>query len=335
VIREHPGIPAARVGYIVRRQWVLDINTVDHLPVRCSGRPDSWHWVLGDDEGPRWSATVDAVGTGAAMRARLAAYEAAAQIGQSLEGAVTPVHTRDARIGVEVLPGLLLSVTPYVEGPPYGDGTLREDADRCALATMLGELHRHRRPRSLPRWHPGVGQPGGTAREDLLRCLAADRWVDGPWSGPAGRLVTEARPVLERALRQLDLLGAAVCGAADRWVVSHGEPHARNLLRTPDGPRLLAWSSLALAPRERDLGEVLARAEGNDPWFAYIESGGVADPLSPDTLHVFALQRHLSSVAENAVRLSRRHGDTEDEAHRFTDLERHLPALVAVLDAVE
>jgi hypothetical protein len=48
---------------------------------------------------------------------------------------------------------------------------------------------------------------------------------------------------------------------------------------------------------------------------------------------VFALQRHLSSVAENAVRLSRRHGDTEDEAHRFTDLERDLPALEAVLHA--
>ncbi len=89
------------------------------------------------------------------------------------------------------------------------------------------------------------------------------------------------------------------------------------MLETADGRRLVDWSGVALAPRERDLREVLGDAEGEEPWFAYVEAGGPPQPLSPDTVELFALEWHLSEIAENAVRFCRPHEDTADDRRRL------------------
>jgi spectinomycin phosphotransferase len=324
VIVEHPDIPAGRVGEVVRREWLVDINTVDHV----SGGSTGWHWVVGDDEGPRWFATVDAVDSEEDRCARIEAFEAAWQLAQHLPFVVAPVHTRDARIAVDVAAGLLLTVTPFLDGEPFGAGPLTDDADRVVLAGMIGDLHGQARPRRLAVWRPRLGRHTDTRQADLERCLDQDVWDGGPWSGPAARLVLEARPLLRTALRRYALLGAAVTGNVDRWVVTHGEPHTGNLLRTADGPRLVDWSTVALAPRERDLREALGEAEGEEPWYSYMEAGGRPGALSPDTLELFALQRHLSVLSESVVRFSRPHADTEDEQHFFGHLEQELGTLV-------
>jgi spectinomycin phosphotransferase len=330
VIAEHPDIPAVRVGSVVRREWMVDVNTVDHVCTGSSG----WHWVLGDDDGPRWFATLHAVDTPAARACRLAAFESAAQVAQQLPFAVAPVHTRDARIAVDLAAGLILTLAPYVEREtvPGPDGARGEGAgeggetDRCLVAGLLGELHRRPRPRQLPIWEPRLGRQDGTLRDDLEQALSQDEWSGGPWSGPASRLVADARPVLRQSLRRFSLLGAAVVGSADRWVVTHGDPRARHLVPTADGPRLLDWAMLALAPRERDLREVLQGADG--PWDAYLEAGGRPEALSPDTVDLFVLQAQLTAVGEAAVRLGRPHGDGEDEQRCFGSLEHGLEALV-------
>jgi spectinomycin phosphotransferase len=343
VIAEHPDIPAVRVGSVVRREWMVDVNTVDHVPTGSSG----WHWVLGDDDGPRWFASLQAVHTPAARACRLAAFESAAQVAQQLPFAVAPVHTRDARIAVDLAAGLILTLAPYVEhetvpgaaGAPDADGEPPErdaaeaageagEVDRCVVAGLLGELHRLPRPRQLPTWEPRLGRHDGTLRDDLEQALGQDQWSGGPWSGPASRLVADARPVLRQSLRRFTLLGAAVVGSADRWVVTHGQPHPRHLVPTADGPRLLDWGMLALAPRERDLRAVLQGADGDGPWYAYLEAGGRPEALSPDTVDLFVLQAQLTAVGEAAVRLSRPHGDGEDERRRFGSLEHGLGALV-------
>jgi spectinomycin phosphotransferase len=323
VIAEHPHIPARRVGEVVRREWVVDINTVDHLEAGSTG----WHWVLGDDDGPRWFATMDTVHTLEERNARIEAFEAAWQLGQHQSAVVAPVHTRDARIAVDLAPGLLLTVTPYLDSVPLTTGPV-DDTQRSVVARLLGELHTQARPSRLDVWRPGLGRHVGNRGADLQRCLEQDVWSGGPWSGPAGRLVLDARSVILVALRRYLLLGAAVTGNLDRWVVTHGEPHARNLLLTADGPRLVDWTTVALAPRERDLREALADADGDEPWYSYIGSGGRPEPLSPDTLELFALERHLSALADHAVRLSRPHPDNGDERRCFGDLEQDVDSLV-------
>jgi hypothetical protein len=324
VIVEHPEVPDHLVGQAVQQAWGLSVTAVQRVDVGG----DAWHWVVGDDGGPQWFATLDEAEAPADVRARVAAYTAAGRLAQRLSFVVAPVATRDQGIAVVPARGLLLTVAPYLEGTPVGLGAPLDEADRSALAAMVAGLHAQPPPPGLPLWRSRVGRVPHASREDLERCLATDTWSGGPWAGPAGRLVRDARPVLVAALRRLSVLGAAVSGSAERWVVTHGETHAGRLLRTPDGHRLVGWGSTALAPRERDLGDALGAAVTDDPWFAYLEAGGRVEPLSPDTLELFALQRRLARVAEYAVRLSRPHQDTADEHRCFGRLEEELAALV-------
>jgi len=323
VIVEPPELPAPRIGAAVQREWGVDVTHAEHAPVGAG----AWHWVVGDDLGPQWFATVDAVPTAEERRERLAAYDAASQLAHHLPFVAAPVPTRDARIAVDVAPGRLLTLTPYLEGTS-GPGAFADDTERSQVAALLGDLHSFVRPRHLPMWRPRVGWRAHTQRGDLESCLASDAWAGGPWSVPACRLVGDARPVLRACLKRLTLLGAAVNGSISRWVVTHGEPHTANVVHTPDGPRLVDWETLALAPRERDLREVLGSAEGEEPWYAYVEAGGLPEPLSPDTVELFALQWHLGEVAEYSVRFSRPHQGTADDQRCFADLEDEVAALV-------
>lgn len=324
MIVEHPDLPAQRVGSAVHDEWGVEVDSSRHVAVGSH----SWHWAIGDDDGPRWFATLDEVRTSEQRRTRIAAFETAALIASRLPFVAAPVRTRDARIAVDLAPGLLLTVTPYLEGTPTAAGPFRDDVERTAAAVLLGQLHRQPRPRHLPLWRPWTGQASATRREDLERCLDATDWTAGPWSGPTGALVEESRSVLRRSLRRFLLLAAAVTGSAERWVLTHGAARPASLVRTPDGPRLVDWGGVALAPRERDLWEVLAEAEGAEPWFAYVEAGGSPDPLSPDTVDLFALHRHLARVADHLVRFSRPHEDSSGEGRRFGELEAEVAALV-------
>ncbi len=323
VIVEPSGLSADRVGAAVRSEWALDVTSAVHVEAGA----DAWHWRIDcDDDGP-WFATVDAVRSSEERQGLLAAYEAAAQLAPLLDFVTAPVRTRDARMAVDIAPGPLLSLTPFLDGAS-GGGPLVDDEARAAVARLLGELHRQPRPRHLPVWRPQIGWHSHARRADLERLLALGEWSGGPWSAPVGRLLAEARPVVERAMRRFALLGAAVAGSVDRWVVTHGEPHTANLMSTPDGLRLVDWATICLAPRERDLREVLGEADGNEPWFAYVGAGGRPEPLSPDTNELFALQRHLSEIVEHAVRFSRAHTDSADDRRCFDDLEVELAALV-------
>lgn len=190
---------------------------------------------------------------------------------------------------------------------------------------MMGELHRQPRPDALPVWGPG---PPGAHGEELDGLLAATAWAGGPWAGPARRLVHEARATLARCVRRRMLLGAAVHGGLSRWVVTHGQAHTDHVLRTPDGARLVRWSTTALAPRERDLGEVLGGAEGTDPWYAYVEAGGPPEPLSPDAVELFALEAHLSRLVDHARRFAGPHEDTAEDRRCFGELEQRVSALL-------
>lgn len=321
---EETDVPAARVGATVQREWGVDVTAVE----RVRTGPNASHWVLGDDGGPQWLATLDRVSGAEERQALLSAYGVAADLARRLSFVVGPVHSREGWVAVGVTPRLLLSVAPFLQGAAVGTGALVDDAERCVLANMMGDLHRQPLARRLPGWRPLIGRLGQSRRDDLEHCLADGAWSGGPWSAPAQRLVSDARTVLVAALRRFTLLGAAVAGTAERWVVTHGEADAAHLVRTPDGHRLVGWGAMARAPRERDLAAALDEAEGQEPWYAYLESGGTPEPLSEDTVELFALQRHLSEVTEGAVRLAGPHPDTAQERRCFERLEQELDAVL-------
>jgi spectinomycin phosphotransferase len=325
VTLEEPDVPAALVGATVQREWGVDVTAVEQ--VRTDAHAS--HWMVGDDGGPQWLATLDRVSAADERRALLDAYGVAADLARSLSFVVGPVHSREGWVAVGLTPGLLLSVAPFLQGTAVGTGALVNDVERCVLANMMGDLHRQPHARQLPGWQPVIGRLGQSRRDDLEGCLGDEAWSGGPWAVPAQRLLAEARTALLAALRRFSMLGAAVAGTAERWVVTHGEADAGHLVRTPDGHRLVGWGAMARAPRERDLAAALGAADGDEPWYAYLEAGGTPEPLSRDTVELFALQRHLSGVTENAVRLAGPHPDTAQERHCFERLEEQLDAVLA------
>jgi spectinomycin phosphotransferase len=324
VILDPPEVPDHLVAAAVQRAWGLAVTTVQRVDVGG----DAWHWVVGDDGGPGWFATLDVAETPDDVRSRVAAYDAASRLAQRLPFVVGPVPTREEGVAVVPARGLLLTVAPYVEGTPVTLAGASDDRERIVLAGMVAELQAQPVPTGLPRWRPRVGRVPHAQREDLERCLGQETWSGGPWAGPAARLLHDARPALLSGLRRLSLLGAAVGGSAERWVLTHGETHAGRLLRTADGHRLVGWAGAAVAPRERDLVDALAGAETDDPWYAYVEAGGRVEPLSADAVEVFDLQRRLARVAEHAVLLWRPHEDSADARRSFGRLEEELAALV-------
>ena len=52
--------------------------------------------------------------------------------------------------------------------------------------------------------------------------------------------------------RHDELVDATVAGGID-FVVTHGEPHAGNVVHAKSGPMLIDWDTARWAPRERDL----------------------------------------------------------------------------------
>ena len=97
--------------------------------------------------------------------------------------------------------------------------------------------------------------------------------------------------------------------AADRtWVPTHGEPHPANQLRTADGVLLVDWETLALAPRERDLGPLVR--------------SGYADLVHPDPamLELFDLEWRLDEIAQYTDWFSSPHRGTASDAVAFRGL---------------
>src|SRR5262249_4922703 len=131
---------------------------------------------------------------------------------------------------------------------------------------------------------------------------------------------TEWLAALDRAAARLD--------RADRpdatWVVTHGEPHPGNLLRTADGFALVDWDTVALGRPERDLWMFVE----TDPSLVdrYGARTGIA--VEHDALTANRLLWALADLASYPGVLRRPH-------RRDADAERALAALHSITDGRE
>ena len=100
-------------------------------------------------------------------------------------------------------------------------------------------------------------------------------------------------------------------------VLTHGEPHPGNTMRTADGWRLIDWDMVLLAPAERDL------------WWLDLGAGSMlaayADAASraprPDLLELYRLRWDLADLAEFGAQLTGPHPGNDDDAKSFGVLE--------------
>jgi spectinomycin phosphotransferase len=115
-----------------------------------------------------------------------------------------------------------------------------------------------------------------------------------------------------------DRLSADVAGRAADWVVTHGEPHAGNVMRTAEGHLLVDWDTVALAPPERDLWMVVD-GSAKDMTSYTDATGHIFDRVAVD---FYRLTWDLNDLAAYIHELRSPHGYGDDTVMAYEGLTR-------------
>lgn len=145
--------------------------------------------------------------------------------------------------------------------------------------------------------------------------------MPGVLAGRIRSLIQEHADAVRSALVRLDA-GASV--DPSRLVVTHGEPHPGNVVRTSSGPVLVDWDTARVAEPERDLWLVAERTTLDVPEI-YERLTGVA--VDRDRMAWRALRWSLADVATYVVELSTAEVEDDDTAWQLASLEETLGTL--------
>lgn len=302
MLEQPPDLSPDHVASVVRRWWGRDVARCEYLAKGMGAH----HWVgYAADDHPVVFVSADRTD---AVRSAYRAARRLRDAGLAFVLAPEPTSAGDdviAPVGI----GWWLSITPYVAGTS-GDGAYADDVGRTEVAVLLGALHRAGPPDRCPRWRPKSALP--TLREALADLRRP--WSSGPQAEEARVILRDHETTIRRLITEFEDLAADLLPGDEPWVVSHGEPHTANLRWADDGRLLLIdWDTLAIAPRERDLGDVLAQARSAAPQEAYARGGGNARPPRPEMLDLFAREWVLDELDAYGGQLFRPHpGDAND-----------------------
>jgi len=291
--------------------WGLQLDGFSYLPVGGG----AYHWSARTADGRRLFVTCDDLETkpwlgddaDTILANLLAAYGTAIDLRRA--GAVFVVAPLPSIAGdpaVRVDRRHSVAMFDHVEGTPGQWGSRLPPAEARELVTMLAALHRTE-PDGRNLMRRGAEVPGRADLDDALRSLD-DLWDAGPLSDAArGELAANAVTVSEW-LDDLDRLATDIAGDSTRDVITHGEPHPGNLIRTADGLALVDWDTVALARPERDLW-MLADID-SDLLATYEQRTGVT--LDREALRAFRLLWATADVAAFVHQLRSPHQQSEN-----------------------
>jgi spectinomycin phosphotransferase len=308
----------SQVAAALARQWPLTVQELSYLPVGFGG----YHWLAVDRTGARWFVTVNDLAalwlTDLAAAMRTASWLATEA---GLEFVVAPVPTAGGRIVGSLDTQRALTLFPYLDAPPsHFDDPI--DADRPALIDLLARLH----TADARDIHVPGRSPEWSSCPAIERALASPtvEWNGGPYAGPTRDLLTRYEHPLRQAVENFDRLLDRVQQAGGPYVITHGEPHPGNLLRTREGLRLIDWDMIALARPERDLWWVIS-----DDRDAERYSQRTGWTINQDALTLYRLRWALDDIAEFLSEFRSPHEETADTLVSWTALQQTLQALPA------
>jgi spectinomycin phosphotransferase len=309
---------------LVRREWRLAVGRLDYFPEGGG----AYHWLAQATDGRRWFVTSDDLDTkpwlgtdrDAVFAGLVAAYGAALDLRTAgVNFVVAPAPTMSGEPAIRVEDGHSLAVFPYVSGDPGRWGQAMAPDDRLRLVRLVAELHQGERmvAPALPR--RGLEVPGRQSLDAALQSL--DRpWDGGPLSEAGRRQLAGHAEDIAGWLAILDRHASAVDSRGSEAVITHGEPHPGNLIRTDDGFALVDWDTVAAARPERDLWML----DDSTGWAraAYQHLSGRA--LDPRALAAYRLLWALTDVAAFTIRLRSPHQQNADTEHALSALRRTL-----------
>jgi thiamine kinase-like enzyme len=145
-------------------------------------------------------------------------------------------------------------------------------------------------------------------------------WQAGPYGTRTRDLLARHAADLGTLLAAYDELAGRVGTRGDRMVITHGEPHAANVLKTPAGFVFVDWESELLAPPERDLW-ALAQS---DPGLLDAYSAATGITIDTDALALHRLWYDLAEISGYVSWFRSSHNDTADTAQGWQNLQYFL-----------
>jgi spectinomycin phosphotransferase len=295
--------------------WGLGAEAVDYAAVGGG----SYHWLVTDLQGRHTFATADDLDQKPWLGdTREATFDG---LSRALD---TAVALRDAGLRFVLAPILTsrgetlrrigsrhsIALFPFVAGRPGTFGTY-EPGERAAVLTMLAELHEATPVAASVARRIDLALPGRDRLETALEALD-ETWSAGPLAEQARRTLAGHASYVAELLALRDRLSADVAARSTGWVVTHGEPHAGNVMRTGENYVLVDWDTVALAPRERDLWMLAEEATVYTD-----ETGHEFDEVAVD---FFRLMWDLDDIAAFTDRLRSPHEDNEDTEKAYEAL---------------
>lgn len=263
------------IASLLREHWRLTPAEVRYERIGYGG----YHWLAAAG-GQRWLVTADAVD---GPRPVVPCYELAKRLGDDGLEVVRPPLASGAGAVAVAAAGWWISVWPWLEGRSSTGGRHESAADLAAVAGAVRRLHDHPAGAIDDGLHDEWAILGWERFETGLPAAAAS----GPYAAEVRGLLAEHLGYVRDRKARYDVL-AARRPPVTEWVVTHGEPHAANVVHTANGPVLIDWDTVRLAPRERDLW-VLALYPG---WQA-----GYGADADPELLEAYGLRWDLGEIA--------------------------------------
>lgn len=304
MLAEPPSFDRTGLVRSLQAGWGIEVGSLRYEPVGFGTHhyrvraTDGGDWFVNVDELPAktWlgagSAEVldaldRALGTAAALReAGLEFVHAPSPLQQGSPLAATP-GTFVAR-----LPGeFAVSVFSVIDGSAHPHGEFPTDGERRQVLAALGRMHAA--SGKVPPDLPVVENPQVPDRAAFTAAVdeLGRPWTGGPFAEPARRALRDRISRVHDLFHRYDMLVPIVRATRDRWVVTHGEPHAANVMRLRNGElRLIDWDTAALGPPERDLWMVEPRSD--EDWQAY----GDAARTDPLVMEFYSLRWDLSEI---------------------------------------
>jgi len=330
VLTPPAGLPDGALSEALAEGWRIDIADLAYQPVGWG----SHHWAATGHDGARWFVTVDELAgrrqhadepLDAALSRLAAALSAAHALHEAGRGfVVAPVPTVEGRI-VRRVGNHALALYPHVEGDSFGFGHQPDTDHAAAVLDMVVAVHGSpARVRDLApvddfaiphrdQLEAALVESDGSARPSAV----------GPYALEVAGLISRHAAAIRSALGRYDDLVTNALSAPSRAVLTHGEPHPGNTMRTVDGWVLIDWDTARVAPPERDLWS-LDPGDGT-MHAAYAERTGTA--LRPALLELYRRRWDLADVAVDVARFRRPHEGTAEDAKAFEILSAQVAGL--------
>ena len=319
------GVPETALAPMLERWWGLAAASVQYQAVGWG----SHHWDVTDTAGRRWFVTLDELehkrrsadepltaGFGR-LRAALAAARDLRDGGASF--VVAPVPTADGEPVARVSDGYGVAVYPFIDGERFGWGEFSSPEHRLGVLGLVAAVHT---APAAARRHARADDYAVPHRDDLeAACAPAGEAPDcGPYARSAALLMKQHAAPVGRLLARYDRLVRQARARGTAAVLTHGEPHPGNTMRTADGWLLIDWDTALVAPPERDLWS-LDPGDGSI-LEAYARATGVRP--QPYLLDLYRLQWDIADVAIEVSRFRRPHAGSIDDDEAWTLLRSNV-----------